>query len=543
MSGRVADAPAGRRPSWARLHRFLSLSAFVATMIAAPFAQAQTPGDTAPAFEIRRFTVEGNTVLAGARIDAILAPYTGTARSFADLQAAVAALQAAYAQAGFGAVTVALPEQAVASGTVRLEVVEARLRNVKVEGLTHADEGNIRRSLPSLQAGATPNTDDLAREIRLANENPAKRVSVDLKSEASGQIDAIVAVLDERPWRVGASIDDTGTPTTGRNRVGVFYQHANVTDLDHVATLQYLTSPEQPSDVTIAALNYRVPLPSFGDSIDVFAVYANVDSGVVGDLFNVRGSGTTVGVRYNKNLRPTASYQHRWLYGLEQRRIENRVGPVGGSPDLVPSVTLHPASIGYAGTWSGDGRQLDFSGTGVRNIPGGALGGSADFAAARAGASARYLIFRYAANLVQTLPSDWQLRVAVDGQYTQDALVSAEQFGIGGRDSVRGFDERELTNDLGNRVTLEIQTPNIGEQLIPGAAARALVFADQGWLRRNHPLPGEVVHSHISSVGVGLRLAMASSWNVRVDAAHVTEGAGVRPRGDERLHFSIVYAY
>ncbi len=540
MSGCAAGTRAGRRP-WARLHRLVSASAFVAAMLVAPLVQAQ--GDPAPTFEIRRFTIQGNTVLAASRIDAVLEPYTGAARTLADVQAAVAALQAAYSQAGFGAVTVVLPEQEVAAGMVRIDVVEAPLRNVKVEGLAHADEANIRRSLPSLRSGATPNTDDLAREIRLANENPAKRVSVDLMSEASGEIDAIVAVLDEKTWKVGASFDDTGTPTTGRYRVGAFYQNANVADLDHVATLQYLTSPERPSSVTIAALNYRVPLPCLGDSIDAYAVYANVDSGVVGDLFNVRGSGTTVGVRYNRNLRPTANYQHRWLYGLEQRRTNNRVGPVGGPADLVPDVTLHPASIGYAGTWSGEGRQLDFSGTGVRNIPGGALGGAADIAAARAGASARYAIFRYAANLVQTLPADWQLRVAIDGQYTHDALVSGEQFGIGGQDSVRGFDERELTNDRGNRATLEVQTPNFGEQFGPGAAARALVFADQGWLRRNQPLPGEVVRSHISSVGVGLRLAIAPSWNVRLNAAHVTEGAGVRPRGDERLHVSVVYAY
>jgi len=238
----------------------------------------------------------------------------------------------------------------------------------------------------------------------------------------------------------------------------------------------------------------------------------------------VRGSGTVVGVRYNQNLRPTASYEHRWIYGLENRRIDNRIGPVGASPDLVPDVTVHPASIGYAATWSGEGRQLDFSGIGVRNIPGG-------------GANARYAIFRFAANLVQALPADAQLRVAVDGQYTRNALVSGEQFGIGGQDSVRGFDERELTNDRGNRMTLELQTPNFGERIGPDTVARALLFADQGWLWRNHPLPGEVVATHISSVGAGLRLSVAPSWRVRVDAARVIQGGGVRARG------GIGYAY
>jgi hemolysin activation/secretion protein len=541
MSRRVHATQARWRPPRAWLPRLVHGSVFAATLAIAQVVQAQSA--PVPMFEIRSFSVAGNTVLAASRIDAALAPFTGTARTFADVQAAVAALQAAYTQAGFGAVRVVLPEQEVTSGAVRLEVVEARLRNVKVDDAAHSDTGNIRRSLPSLRAGATPNTDDLAREIRLANENPAKRISVDLKTESPGQIDAVVSVQEDKPWKIGAVFDDTGTPTTGRTRVGAFFQHANVADLDHVATLQYITSPDRPGDVTIAALNYRVPLPSFGDSLDLFGIYANVDSGVVGDLFDVRGSGTVVGVRYNQNLQPTASYQHRWLYGLENRRIDNRVGPVGGRPDLVPNVTVHPASIGYAATWSGEGRQLDFSGTGVRNIPGGADGGAAGIAAARAGANARYAIFRYAATLVQELPTDAQLRVAIEGQYTRNALVSGEQFGIGGQDSVRGFDERELTNDRGDRATLEIQTPNFGERIGPDAAARALLFADQGWLWRNHPLPGESVATHISSVGAGLRVSVAPSWRVRVDAARVIQGGGVRARGDKRLDFSIGYAY
>src|ERR1019366_5682489 len=160
MSRRVHATQARWRPPRAWLPRLVHGSVFAATLAIAQVVQAQSA--PVPMFEIRSFSVAGNTVLAASRIDAALAPFTGTARTFADVQAAVAALQAAYTQAGFGAVRVVLPEQEVTSGAVRLEVVEARLRNVKVDDAAHADTGNIRRSLPSLRAGATPHTDDLA---------------------------------------------------------------------------------------------------------------------------------------------------------------------------------------------------------------------------------------------------------------------------------------------------------------------------------------------------------------------------------------------
>lgn len=508
----------------------------------APLALAQAQGSQAATFEIRRFEVAGNTVLGPAEIDAALAPYTGGARSFADVQGAVAALQALYARSGFGAVRVVLPEQQVDSGAVRIEVVEVRLRQVRVDGpLQHFDAANVRRALPALRPGVTPNTGDLARQLRLANENPARQLSVDLQAEASGQLDAHVAELEDKPWKIGATLDDTGSPTTGRTRVGAFFQHANVADLDHVATLQYVTSPDRPGQVTIAALSYRVPLPALGDSLDLYGIYADVDAGVVNDFFNVRGSGTVAGARYTHALQPAAGYQHRWTLGLERRKVDNRIGLVGSSPDLVPDVILQPASVGYSATRSDENRRVDASLTAVHNLPTG--GQAAGIAAARAGANPRYTIVRSAAGAMQALGKDWQLRLAIDGQYTPQALVSAEQFGLGGHDSVRGFLEREVSGDQGIRTTVEIQTPNFGAQIAPDLFVRAHFFSDHGWVRRNHALPGEVETTLLSSFGVGLRATVAPAWQLRLDAAHVLRGTTERPRGSERIHFSIGYAY
>lgn len=67
----------------------------------------------------------------------------------------------------------------MSEGSIRLQVVEARLRSVTVSGNTHFGSDNIRRSPPALRESAPPNTDEPAADIRLANENPAKRVNGD----------------------------------------------------------------------------------------------------------------------------------------------------------------------------------------------------------------------------------------------------------------------------------------------------------------------------------------------------------------------------
>ena len=54
-------------------------------------AYAQSAAPAAPTFEIKRFDLSGNTLLSTERIQAIIAPYLGAARTLADVQRAQAA--------------------------------------------------------------------------------------------------------------------------------------------------------------------------------------------------------------------------------------------------------------------------------------------------------------------------------------------------------------------------------------------------------------------------------------------------------------------
>ncbi len=50
-------------------------------------------------FEIRRFSVEGNTLLTAERINELVAPFTGEQKVYGDVQRALEALEAAYRRA------------------------------------------------------------------------------------------------------------------------------------------------------------------------------------------------------------------------------------------------------------------------------------------------------------------------------------------------------------------------------------------------------------------------------------------------------------
>ena len=107
-------------------------------------------------FNITGFQVEGNSLLPAASLEPLLAPFTGKSRDFSDVQHALEALEAVYHDKGYTAVQVYLPEQELTGGTVRLAVMEARVRKVKVEDNHFFSKENIRASLPMLREGEPP---------------------------------------------------------------------------------------------------------------------------------------------------------------------------------------------------------------------------------------------------------------------------------------------------------------------------------------------------------------------------------------------------
>ncbi|MEJ2173788.1 MAG: ShlB/FhaC/HecB family hemolysin secretion/activation protein [bacterium] len=535
------------------------------------FAQAQTTQPPAavetPTFEIRRFVFEGASLIPPQEFERRTRPFTGKARTFGDVQRALEAVERAYSEAGYNAVQVVLPEQELERGEVRFQIVEARVARVLVEGNEFFDEANIRASIPSLAPGSAPNIRQIARNLRVANENPAKKATVLLRSgEAEGSVDAVVRVIDEDWQKWSVTLDSTGTPETGRLRFGLGMQNANFGYADHVLTLQYVGAPYSnstndagqssqlspiPSDrVLILGAGYHVPLYALGDSLDFVAGYSNVDSGTVQNLFNIAGAGTIFAGRYTHNLDAIESYDHRVEFAADYRAYDNSgVRVVGSSAQLVPDITVHPWSLRYGGQLRRADSDTLVSVGFSQNIPGGSDGTQEVFCATRSNGSggcapARYSLWQAGFSHSQALSADWQWHVAMNGQWTADALIPGEQFGLGGMDSVRGFYEREIANDKGYRGTGELYSPDLGASVgAPGLRLRALAFADWGALRRNNPAPGEPRGQSIGSTGLGVRLAYERDLTFRADWGYVLNAGGQQSKGDSMLHFRFSYIF
>lgn len=536
-----------------RLPGWLALAGWLAACGAAGAADGGPDVAAEPHFAIRALRVDGATLVPPEELRAALLPFLGPQRTLDDLRAAVAAVEHAYQQRGFRMVKVVLPEQDSSNGQFRLQVVEARLGSLRVEGATQHDEANVRATLPGLLAGSAPNLARVDRALALANENPSKQTALTLRPGANpGEVDAVARVSDQAPLRGVLSLDNTGTAQTGYYRTGVAVQHANLGGRDQVFSAQYITAPERPGDVQIVALAYHIPLYGLGDALEFGYTYSNVNSGQVNTgagSYAVSGSGGNWLASYVHHFDVAGDLRRQLSLSLEQHDFRSQVRFGGVGPSQVPDVSSRPLTL----TYSVELRRSDLQGhayLGVsRNLPGNPRDNDDQYRLARSdpagtGPDSAFTIWRWGADVLHPLGQDWFLQAAANGTWTRDMLINGEQFGLGGAASVRGFDERALANDYGARASLELRAPDLGPRTgVARLGLRPLAFVEGGHLWRNDPLAGEAGNTGIASAGVGMRGNLGPRLNFSLDLGWVIDPGANQQRGDTRAHLGVSWQF
>jgi hemolysin activation/secretion protein len=506
-------------------------------------AMPQATGATTQ-FPINAFELTGDVPLSAEESARVLAPFIGPDGTLLTLQKATAALEAELKTRGFALLRVSLPPQEVGA-TVRLHVVKFAIGKVTVEGLSRYGEANIRASVPELREGETPNFKLLAIQTAIANESQGKQVQVSLReSEAADKIDARLLVTEARAWNFSASLSNSGSESTGRDRLALLGGHSNVFDLDHQFSVAYTTSLERIKDVKQLGLNYRIPLYRQGAVIGL----AYTSSDVVGNFgsFNSTGAGQTLGFNYSHYFEPEGGLRSYVMLGLDQKRF---------NASLVNGVAVpgqqergsRPLTVGYWARTESDRAAWGYNVELAANLPGGSGNDLAAYQSEDVRISdENWRALRGAVNYAAAFGSGWMWSVRGQLQYSAQALISGEQFGLGGVASVRGAGERAISGDSGLLATLEITGP----EFMPGW--RALGFIDAGILRNNNPdvNPNKPVRDHLAGVGFGLRYG-AGTYRVTADWGRLllgsvlptTSGSSLPQSGDQKIHVNLTASF
>jgi hemolysin activation/secretion protein len=521
-------------------------------LLFAAVAQGQSQDAGAPAaapFDVLEFRVLGNSALPAITIERTVYPFLGENKTIADVGSARQALERAYRDAGYGTVYVDIPEQDVNEGVVRLRATEGRIDRVRVTGARYFSNGAIREKVPALASGAVPNLPAVQEELQALNaRTPDRNVTPILKAgRTPGSVDVELKVVDELPLHGSVQMDDRYTADTSRLRASVTLSYDNLFQRQQSLSLQYQTSPQDTSDVSALVGTYIYKPESMPST--TFAAYA-VDSDTDIATLNptgqgslsVLGNGRIYGLRAIHSLEPGVSYYHNVTFGLDYKDFLENLSGEGGDAITTPISYLLP-SVTYGGTKRTDNTMTNFS-VGANFALRGVASDSENFANKRFKGRANAFYVRASAQHLRQLPWTMQFFTRLGGQFTQDPLVSNEQFNIGGVDTVRGYLEASELGDYGASGTVELRTDALARafKMSPGATY-LFAFYDAGIVAILDPLKDQKSTANLASWGFGWRINSWHGLDLALDWARAIDDAGTVEAGDSRLHFLVKYGF
>jgi len=321
----------------------------------------------------------------------------------------------------------------------------------------------------------------------------------------------------------------------GRLRFTVGGQHNNLLGLDDSLTASYTTSPGHTSDVKQWGLNYRIPVYKYSGSFSFFFSRSDVDSGKVQEVFDVSGAGKFLGGSYTHTFLNRKNYRHRLSIGVDDKLFVNSVSFLGAPIGV--DVRSRPLALTYYGEFQMEKSSLVFNAAYVRNLNGGNKNTKATYAAARTSAEQDWDVVRYYVTYNRALPKNSFLKFAWSGQHSDEPLISGEQFGIGGVNSIRGFEERAVSGDSGNQATLEFS------RLVYDNKIQLRVFADMGHVKIKSPVAGQIVSETLISAGGGFSWRINKHLNFSVDYGHELNPARAIDTGGTKTHASLFYRF
>lgn len=512
---------------------------------AEPGADGQEPSaQTAQkhTFDIWELRVEGNTLLQRVIVERTVYPYVGPGKSIEDVEAARKALETAYRDHGYATVVVDIPEQQVSRGIVKLAVVEGKVDRVRVEGSRYFSLDRISSSVPALTEGQVPNVPAMQQQLAELNmASPDRTVTPIFRpGRTPGTVEVELRVKDELPLHGDFELNNRNSLNTSELRASAMLRYANLWQREHSASLMYQVAPQDTDDVQVIAGTYVVPM-GHGNVFAAYLVNSKSDVATAGDLA-VIGNGNIVGARFIKSLAPADSYFHNATFGIDYKDFEEDVVLVD-SPGFNTPIDYVNFLTQYRGIW-GNGAGSKVTGGLSANFGLRGLGNTEEeFENKRFQARPNYIYLGAFGEYLRDFRNGIQLQARLDGQLADSPLVSNEQYGIGGAESVRGYFESQALGDDGYTASLELRSPSYAKHIAHLRELRFLTFTDAGKLRVQDPLPGQADSYELYSAGVGFRLEAAKGFDASLDWAWPLRDATDVEQGDSRGHFRLHYGF
>jgi hemolysin activation/secretion protein len=215
-----------------------------------------------------------------------------------------------------------------------------------------------------------------------------------------------------------------------------------------------------------------------------------------------------------------------------------------GQDGLKTPIKYLPLLFSYSATRSDATGKTQFSlglNMAIRNL----VTNQREFEIKRYKARGDYLYVTAGVERTQKLPLGMSLFAKLDGQIASQPLISNEQYIAGGMESVRGYQESELSGDHALHGTLELNLPELSgllglEDKFKGTP---YLFCDIAELWTSDPLPGEEKYKGLQGVGAGIRGEALEKIEYGIDGSIALKDTDYVSKGHYFFYFKMKYEF
>jgi len=455
--------------------------------------------------------VIGLPLLAGPGFAAEIGPFLGKPTSLADLRKIANLTDAWYRSHDRPFVAIDLPPQNISTGIVRVVVREYRLGQVQTSGNHWFSSQDLKRE-SGLVPGQTLALPEVQSDLDRLNANPFRTVNLTFQPGAEpGTTDATLKTQDRLPFHIYAGYDNQGSPTLGQDEWNTGASWGNLFGLGQILSYQFTRSFS--GRYNAHSLNWTVPLP-WGDQLLVFGSYAE-ERPDVGSDFNETGHSGQASLRYVHNLPRWGQLTQDVQLGYDFKTTDNNT-EFGGVSVFTGEAEIDQFPIIYDGSLSDAWGETSLENQLVIS-PGGLTGADTNAASQNLvpGSAADYIYDRVGLTRLTLLPRGFNWVVRLTGQLADRNLLDSEQLGLGGSDSVRGYDTDTALGSEGVILSNEVRAPAVS--LTNRDSEQVGAFWDWGHVSQVRDIPDQVTSAALSSVGLDLHAVVGRFVDVKVD--------------------------
>ena len=453
---------------------------------------------------VRKIIVTGNTVFSEDEISQITNPFKNRWITSEDLERLRKDLTLHYINNGFVTSGAFIPDQTVADGTITFRIIEGKIDNITIENNKWLRDSFIKNRV-ALGTTTPVNIKPIQKQLQLLQQDPRiEKLNAKLKPGLKlGESDLNVDVEERLPFRIWSAYDNYLSRNTGPEQFRIGASALSLTGNGDI--LNFMWGRADGLNPLIDT-SYSFPLTRYDTTL--FFRYRKNDFDLVSDLFQDLDIETDTDI-YTVGLRQPVfrNLNHEFALEImgEKEKAETKLldepfslelGADEGTSKVtalrfIQSYTYRTQRqvIAARSRFSFGIDALDATNNDESDLP-----------------DAEFFAWLGQFQWVQRLNFwDTQLLFRADAQLTNDPLFSLEQIAVGGRYTVRGYNENQLVRDKGVILSLESRIPIVQNkswadylQIVP--------FFDYGWAE-NESLPS-INPNEIYSIGAGLRWAL-----------------------------------